>query len=313
MGRATRLHHPGSAFHIVSRTQGKEHWFADEIKDEIADTLLAGAASAGARPVAFAVMDNHFHLIVFQGRMSLGETMQPPLRRIALLVQKTLGRQGHVFERRYRAKLCKDAEHLPNAILYVHRNPVAAKICKSATDYRWSSATTFEGRRHHSLLCVSDGLRAFDPAGASSMDDLREAYRARLNSFSDKQCDDYWSWFYRAIRRRRDAAQSHVPRSPHADRVALHDLRDVALRILHSIDGEANVELVRSRYGGRRVVEVRTQLVAALAQRGYAGVDIARYLRISEATVSRVRSAMRWTCIPEISTAASLEDGKQVR
>jgi len=80
-----------------------------------------------------------------------------------------------------------------------------------------------------------------------------------------------------------------------------------------SIDPAANVELVRSRYGGPEIVAVRTQLIAALTQRGYAGVAVARYLRISEATVSRIRSAMRWGSIAGITEPANMEDGKQVR
>jgi REP element-mobilizing transposase RayT len=313
MGRANRLHHPGSAFHIVARTQGQEYWFVDELKDRIADTLLTGVASAGARPVAFSVMDNHFHLILFQGRSPLGETMQPPLRRIALLIQKMQARTGHVFERRYRAKLCQDAEHLPNAILYVHRNPVAARICTTATDYRWSSANAYEGNCPPGFISVVDGLRAFDSTGSGKLEAMRESYRDRLNRQSDDELDEYWSWFCRRIRRRRNASDSYVPLTLHTHRAGLRDLRDVAVQVLCSIDDAAVLEIVRSRYGGPRIVQVRTQLIAALLQRGYAGVDIARYLRISQATVSRIRSAMRWVSIRGISQQAALEHGKQVR
>lgn len=313
MGRALRLHMPGAAFHIVSRTQGKEPWFSDDLKDAIADVLLRGAASGGARALAFAVMDTHFHLIVLQGRAPLGETMQPTLRRIALLVQKRRQCEGHVFERRYRAKLCRDSEHLPNAILYVHRNPVKAGICAAATNYRWSSARAYDGRCSPGLLCVNDGLAAFDPDGVASVEATRAAYRERLARTPDSELDEYWNWFWRALRRRRSERALQVPRSPHAHRSALADVRDVALRILHTIDADIDSDLVRSRYGGARVVLVRNQLIAALVQRDYSGVSIARYLRISEASVSRVRGAMRWANLPEIGEPASFEHGKQVR
>jgi putative transposase len=312
MGRALRIHQPGSAFHIVARTQGQEHWFADELKDRIANIILGGVASAGARPVAFAVMDNHFHLLMFQGGVSLGETMQPVMRRIAILIQKHQNRVGHVFERRYRAKLCQDSEHLPNAILYIHRNPVTANMCRVPTDYRWSSANAFEAKCPPGLLCVDDGLRVFDPTGAAPIDDAREIYTNRLRRIEDAELDGYWAWFWKSVRRRRNTS-AYVPRSRHVRRAAVHDVRDVALRVLRSIDDAVNVDLVRSRYGGPPIVLVRTQLVAALIQRGYQGVAIARYLRISEATVSRIRSAMRWGSIPDMSETANLEDGKQVR
>jgi REP element-mobilizing transposase RayT len=299
MGRALRLHHPGSAFHVVSRTQGKEPWFTDDVKDTIADLLLTGTTSAGASPVAFTVMDTHFHLILFQGVAPLGWTMQPILRRIALLIQKVQGREGHIFERRYRAKMCSDLEYLPNAILYVHRNPVKAGMCANANSYRWSSASAYDGSSPPGLLCVSDGLRAFDGGTATSVETIRDAYRERMRGVTSEDLDDYWSWFLKAARRRRKSSDPYIPQSQHLRRAATSDVRDAAVRILRSIDRNVDIELVRSRYGGAHIVNARTQLIAALLQREFAGISIARYLRISEATVSRVRSRMRWGSLPD--------------
>lgn len=301
MGRALRHHYPGSAFHIVARIQGHRPRFTNAIKDDIADLLLRGTASVGSRPIAFAVMDNHFHLILLQGPVHLGETMQPIMRRIALMVQKRHDCEGHVFERRYRSKVCADSEHLPNAILYVHRNPVKAGMCRTASEYRWSSARVFDGGSPPGLICVEEGLRAFDPLGSSPLESLREIYKERLATVRDPELDAYWTWFTRVVRRRRTGGKAHVPSSPHVMRATLADLRDVALRVLRTIDEQVPVELVRSRYGGSKIAAIRTQLMAALLQRGYPGVDIARYLRISEATVSKVKSAMRWGSLPPMT------------
>jgi len=297
MGRALRLHQPGSAFHVVSRTQGHARWFDDGIKTEITDVLLRGVASVGAKPIAFAVMDTHFHLIILQASAPLGWTMQPILRRIALLVHKRHGVEGHVFERRFRAKLCRDSDHLPNAILYVHRNPVAAAICRLPCDYQWSSAAEYDGRRTPGFLAVDDGLGVFASEPGASPDEARAAYRLRLDATPETELDGYWSWFWQQVRRRRPSDPGYVPTSKHRDRAQLRDIRDVALIILRSIDPHANAEFVRSRYGGPRIVAIRYQLIAALHQRGYSGVSIAKYLRISQATVSRVRAAIRWSTI----------------
>ena len=308
MGRALRLHQPGSAFHVVARTQGKEPWFVDNLKDAIADILLAGTASVGAKPIAFAVMDNHFHILLLQGGASLGETLQPVMRRIAILIQKTQHRSGHIFERRYRAKLCADAEHLPNAILYVHRNPVKAGMCRDANEYRWSSARAYENKKLPGFLSIDDGLRAFDSlGGSSSVAQLREVYLARLHAAKDADLDDYWTWFMQHSRRRRRHSVQYVPRSSHYRRAVLSDVRDAALHILRSIDKDVDVDIVRSRYGGPRIVAIRRQLIAALLQRGYAGVDIARYLRVSQALVSSVKSAMRWGTVTGMLEGAKIE------
>ena len=298
MGRTLRLHQPGAAFHIVSRTQGHLPLFDDGCKDAIANTLLTGVVSAGAKPIAFAVMDNHFHLIVLQGTAPLGWTMQPILQRVALLMQRRHKIQGHVFERRFRSKCCHDAEYLPNAIVYVHRNPVKANIVLQPCNYRWSSAACYEGKAPPGFIAVAEGLQAFDPNGSGAFLSQQDAYIDRINAARHDDEEDYWDWYFRPRYGRR---QTSVPATPHASRKALRDIRDVAVDILRTINRDIDVEIVRSRYGGRDVVAVRKQLICSLIQRGYAGVAIAKYLRVSEATVSLLRSAMRWSSIPDIN------------
>jgi hypothetical protein len=137
-------------------------------------------------------------------------------------------------------------------------------------------------------------LRAFDSTGSASLGSLRAAYRNRLHRCTDDELDAYWTWFLRSVRSKRGERKAYLPTSPHRERAALCDVRDVAHKILRTIDEDVPMDLIRSRYGGPRVCSIRKQLIAALHQRDYPGVAIARYLRISEATVSKVRSALRW-------------------
>src|SRR5687767_6239625 len=161
MARTLRPHQPGAAFHIVSRTQGHEPWFLPEMKRVIEQYIVDGVASAGARLIAHSVMNNHIHVLLFQGVAPLGWVMQPILRRTALLVQRVHKVEGHVFERNFRTRQCESVEHVRNAILYIHRNPVVAKLCKSAVEYEFSSARAYEGLAPCGHICVEDGLQVF--------------------------------------------------------------------------------------------------------------------------------------------------------
>ena len=267
--------------------------FIDEIKDEIQKILVTGVVTTGARLVSVAVMDNHFHLILFQASAPLGWTMQSINRRIALLVHRVHDLKGHVFERRFRTKLCHDPEHLPNAILYVHRNPVEAGICARPSDYRWSSAAAYEGKCDGMGLCIESGLREF--GNSSSIEALREAYAARLARRTTADDIAYWKWFTARPRRRsREIMHAYEPQL-RARR--LPDLRDVARELLFQIDSNAPIDVVRSRYGGPKIVAARTRLIAELHRRGYAGVSISKYMNVSQTAVSRIRSQMRWGLI----------------
>src|SRR5687768_17387074 len=176
MARMHRPHQPGAAFHIVARTQGHHPLFVPELKREIHRLIIDGVASGGARLVSHVVMDNHLHVVLFQGSSRLGWVMQPVLRRTALLVQQHHGIVGHVFERRFRSKQCESTEHLRNCILYVHRNPVDAWMCDTPEAYEFSSARAYEGLEPCGSICVEDGLQLFGCRDSNSGSRRRTQY-----------------------------------------------------------------------------------------------------------------------------------------
>jgi REP element-mobilizing transposase RayT len=291
MARMHRPHQPGAAFHIVARTQGHYPLFVPELKREIHRLIIDGVASGGARLISHVVMDNHLHVVLFQGSSRLGWVMQPILRRTALLIQRHHGGEGHVFERRFRSKQCESTDHLRNCILYVHRNPVEARMCETPEAYAFSSARAYEGLEPCGNICVEEGLQLF---GCS--DSKRGLPRRRQYSEDVRRplSGDVLEFFDHWLHRRRKHHALAITRWKDHDVRPSADIRDAALRILNAINPDVDVDVVRSRYGGPAIVSARTQLIASLLQRGYRGSCIADYLRISGATVSRVRSRMRW-------------------
>lgn len=119
MGRQLRPQLPGVPFHVTARVQGRAAWFTG-VERPLENRILAAPRRSDATLLAYAVMPNHLHLVVVQGSQPLSQLMQPLLTRIALLVQRRTGREGHIFERRFRASPCLDPDYLRNAIAYVH-------------------------------------------------------------------------------------------------------------------------------------------------------------------------------------------------
>ncbi len=50
-----------------------------------------------------------------------------------------MGRRGPVFKGRYTSVLIQDESYLLELVRYIHNNPVAANICNSIEEYKWSS------------------------------------------------------------------------------------------------------------------------------------------------------------------------------
>jgi hypothetical protein len=224
--------------------------------------------------------------------------MQPLLRRLALLIHRKHGTEGHAFQRRYYSSACRNPEYLRNAIVYVHLNAFRAGLHDSPEQHPWSM--------HHAYCApvpgivapergAISGLRLFAPAEETDLVQCGLNYRAFLN----------WRVGVDAIAEGRPRVD--VPTRPVTEggdlywvgrfgsvclaerpfRPRLLDLRDLALAVLREVSPDMNLELLRSGGRTRLLVAVRRQLIVRAKENGHRHRSIARFLRISDVTVSR--------------------------
>lgn len=65
MARKNRVSIPDGTYHVTSRIANKEMWLKDpELKNKIVSWIYGIAAFSGVELLAWAVLDNHFHLVV---------------------------------------------------------------------------------------------------------------------------------------------------------------------------------------------------------------------------------------------------------
>lgn len=99
--------------------------------------------------LAWCIMPNHVHVVV-EPTYSLPRIIQgwkSYSARWALTHAPQHGLalpRGQFWMRGYWDRYIRDARHLEAALSYVHQNPVAARLCERAEEWRWSSAY-FEG------------------------------------------------------------------------------------------------------------------------------------------------------------------------
>jgi len=285
-------------FHLTARVQGREALFCG-IEPTIVRMITATAPTSDATVLAYAVMPNHLHIVLVQGTKLLRDFMQPLLRRIALLVQRHHKREGHVFERRYNATVCRDPEYLRNAIIYVHLNPVRAGLCADASGYAWTShhdydqaPTTCETPMHPVL---EGAVRLFSRMCGCTVSESCRDYRDYLNwrVLMDQHVDEigtvprwaparpyteggdqHWLDVY-------GASSAGVAIAGYA-----HDLRDVAVSALVTLAPSMPLDELRSGGRSRPLVNVRRQVIARALSAGFRPHQIARFLDIAPTTVS---------------------------
>ena len=88
---------------------------------------------------SFALMPNHFHLMVETPRANLSKAMQNLLFRYSQEVNRAPGYDGTLFKGRFSSKLVLDEEHWYYLLVYLHLNPVRARMSTHPDDNAWTS------------------------------------------------------------------------------------------------------------------------------------------------------------------------------
>jgi REP element-mobilizing transposase RayT len=92
------------------------------------------------RLAAWAVMPNHFHVLVEIWTITLGELTKAWKGVSACKMNRILGRAGQLWQEDYWDRYIRDEEHFRKARLYIESNPVKAGLARMAAEWPWSSA-----------------------------------------------------------------------------------------------------------------------------------------------------------------------------
>jgi REP-associated tyrosine transposase len=141
MPRLPRVVVPGLPHHVTARgNRGLDVFFTADDRQQYLVWLARYAQLHGLRTWAYCLMPNHVHLVVVPSEAdSIARVLRPLQMRCA---QRTNGLNewaGHVWQDRYYSCVMDDA-HLWEAVRYVERNPVRARLVEVAEAYPWSSA-----------------------------------------------------------------------------------------------------------------------------------------------------------------------------
>jgi REP element-mobilizing transposase RayT len=288
------------AFHVVTRLIDRAHHFKPEMQLAIVRVIAEASHCTDAQVLAFAVMDSHLHLVVRQCEDPLFRLMQPALRRIALMVQKTCRVEGHVFEREFKSFPCLTASYLREAIVYTHLNPVRAGIVKDPWGSNSTShaAYTDVAMQEH-LTFVKPAIELFAEGWSASRSDCRKSYgdfvafrmacdRCDADGLPRPFYDSAWTtgddFFARTFA---TSATEHAQ-----VRRMRRDLRDIVVDALAIRAPETPVSALRGGFlPSRHLQRLRHEIVGIAAREGHSGRSIARYFLMSTTRVSQIARA----------------------
>lgn len=136
---------------MITRGVGRQEIFLDDAdRQAFLSRLERNLSLAGARCYAWALIPNHFHLLIRTGEKSLSELMRKLLTGYALYFNRRHKRSGYLFQNRYKSILCQEDEYLLELLRYIHLNPLRAKLAGNFDEldrYPWSGHAVLLNRK----------------------------------------------------------------------------------------------------------------------------------------------------------------------
>ena len=98
---------------------------------------------------AWALIPNHFHLLIRTGLVPVANVMRRLLTGYAVSFNYRHRRSGHLFQNRYKSILCQEDLYLLELVRYIHLNPIRAGLVadlKSLDQYSYSGHSRLTGK-----------------------------------------------------------------------------------------------------------------------------------------------------------------------
>ncbi len=181
-----RKNFDGAVYHITSRCNNREFLFLKEKDFEkyLSLTTLCKKKN-GFSLFDYSLMNNHTHLIIELGKASnISKIMHSINRPFANWYNKEYDRSGHFWEERFYAELISDELQLLSTMVYLHLNPVKAKLCENPTDWKYSGARYYLNGNNNILLTypsIYENLGGNKKERQITYSKILEIYRRRLN------------------------------------------------------------------------------------------------------------------------------------
>ncbi len=165
MPRNSRIDAPGAFHHIICRgLEQREIFFDDEDRDDFVSRLSRILIDTSTCCFAWALIPNHFHLLLKTGAKPVSTVMCRLLTGYAVTFNRRHARHGHLFQNRYKSILCQEEPYLLELVRYIHLNPLRSEIVTSLEElehYRYSGHGQIMGRHDDSWLATEDILLRF--------------------------------------------------------------------------------------------------------------------------------------------------------
>ena len=186
MPRRARLDSPGTLHHVIVRGIEKRRIVNDDQDRRVFVKGLGEVSQGTQTPVyAWALMNNHAHLLLRSGPGGLASFMRKLLTRYAVRYNHRHHRHGHLFQNRYKSIVVEEDTYFKELVRYIHLNPLRGNIVsdlKALETYPYSGHSVIMGRCIREWQSVGSVLLLFN----DRISRARHLYRKYVESGSNQ-------------------------------------------------------------------------------------------------------------------------------
>jgi REP element-mobilizing transposase RayT len=160
--RTPRIDFPGARHHVMNRGARRQAVFVDDdTRNLFLQTLAELPARFGVRVHGYALMPNHYHLMLESVRGELSRAMRHLGGEFSRRLNVASGWDGPVFRGRFRNRIVGTDVYWRHLLLYVHLNPVRAGLTDIDTAAWTSHRAYVERDKCPAWLTVDEQLALF--------------------------------------------------------------------------------------------------------------------------------------------------------
>jgi putative transposase len=185
MPRKARIDAPGALNHIIVRGIEGRKIFKDNADRKSFIKRLGDILRDSQTPCyAWALIPNHFHLLLITGLTPIATIMRRLLTGHAVYFNRRHRRWGHLFQNRYKSILCQEDSYLLELVRYIHLNPLRAKQVsdlKKLEHYPYCGHSVLLGHNANDWQSVDETLKLFGEKMSAARRRYREFVKKGLN------------------------------------------------------------------------------------------------------------------------------------
>jgi putative transposase len=165
MPRGPRLDAPGCLHHVIARGIERRPLFADDAdREDLLARLAVLTERTGTAVLAWALLPNHFHLLLRTAAAPLSDVMRVLNTGYAVRFNRRHRRAGYLFQNRFKSFLVEEERYLLELVRYIHLNPLRAHLVSTLEElegFPWTGHAALLGRIDRPWQAVSSVLPLF--------------------------------------------------------------------------------------------------------------------------------------------------------